>query len=656
MASGLFFAIEGSDGSGKGTQYRLLAERLRAVGYDVDLYDFPRYEEPSSYFVKRYLNGEYGPASEVSPFTASIFFALDRYEVAPKIRQSIADGKIVLANRYTSSNMAHQGSKFTKIGEQRGFFVWAESLEFQLLGIPRPNLNIFLKVPAEISFQLINRKKVRSYTKRSHDEHEADIEHLKKAVAMYQTICKLFPKDYKTIDCSKNGKILSIPEVNNLIWEAIQSLLPKPINKGRSVIVNLSENHTSKLSHNSGEINTSPKTDTKIKLKDISLLATNHLLASGISVSKQVILWPPKNEKARINYYIPSGMSPKITNEYRKIMDTLLMLYMEMYRSIEEYDKNNPDSHVVSKAKKALSNIIPLAALSNMEVDMGLDGSMALLANVIRSDLAEARLHVKNVFRKFKKNLPAKDKDGLYLNKLANSITKNTGLDRLAVHDENVKILEASPRNEVELVADIIYSRSNQGRLEILDALDKISYEQKSDILKKALGQDPHTVLMRTHYRFDVVDTSAVLHELISKIIPTDLRVQLVSPRYGYDVPKSLEVIGIEEDYIECFDLSLQLYSRLQSEKDNSLAGYAVLFGHKLRWQFATDAEAIFKYYPTPSFAFDSLLNTLRSRISEVHPLIGMLEPDAPGSRIISNQAKNNSKTTGIQMSDRPLH
>src|SRR5258708_36989810 len=95
-----FFVLEGADGSGKTTQLGLLKERLEAAGYDVAVFDFPRYEEPSSYFVKQYLEGNFGPASEVSPYTASLFYALDRFEAAPQIRQALSDDKIVLSNRY----------------------------------------------------------------------------------------------------------------------------------------------------------------------------------------------------------------------------------------------------------------------------------------------------------------------------------------------------------------------------------------------------------------------------------------------------------------------------------------------------------------------------------------------------------------------------
>jgi dTMP kinase len=134
---GTFIVLEGADGSGKATQFKLLTERLKAVGYDVAVFDFPRYDQPSSHFVRAYLNGEYGPAETVSPYTASLFYALDRFEAAPQIRQAIKEGKVVLCNRYVGSNMAHQGSKLGDAVNQRGFFVWEDSLEYQLLGSRR---------------------------------------------------------------------------------------------------------------------------------------------------------------------------------------------------------------------------------------------------------------------------------------------------------------------------------------------------------------------------------------------------------------------------------------------------------------------------------------------------------------------------------------
>jgi len=223
---GTLIVLEGSDGSGKGTQFSLLSERLKAAGYDVAVFDFPRYENESSYFVRQYLNGKFGPAAEISPYTSSLFYALDRYEAAKDIRAQLEAGKIVLCNRYVGSNMAHQGAKLADAAEQRGFFVWEDNLEYELLGIPRPSISLFLRVPAEVSFKLISQKNQRSYTEKSHDEHEADIEFLKKSVSTYDVLCRLFPKDFTAIECSQDGQLLGIPQISNLIWDRIKPILP----------------------------------------------------------------------------------------------------------------------------------------------------------------------------------------------------------------------------------------------------------------------------------------------------------------------------------------------------------------------------------------------------------------------------------------------
>ena len=273
---GVFIVLEGSDGSGKGTQFRLLASRLKAVGHEVAVFDFPRYDEPSSHFVRRYLNGEYGPASEVSPYTASIFYALDRYEASPHIRKAIDSGKVVLANRYVGSNMANQGTKFSSLAEQRGFFMWADSLEYQLLGIPRPNINLFLKVPAEISFELIAKKTLRGYTDKKRDEHEADLEHIKKAVSTYDLLCKLLPRDFKEIDCTSGGQILTIVEINDMIWENLKPLLPEPKRKGKAVILHLDQPLDSTSPKNA------PKEESDSGVEGI-LLLQKQMLARSVS-------------------------------------------------------------------------------------------------------------------------------------------------------------------------------------------------------------------------------------------------------------------------------------------------------------------------------------------------------------------------------------
>ena len=227
---GSFFVIEGTDGSGKGTQVNLLVERLKESGYDVAMFDFPQYDDESSFFVRQYLNGKYGTAEEVGPYTGSLFFSLDRYQAALAIRKALAQNKVVIANRFTGSNMAHQGTKFASAEERRGYFIWLDNLEFQMLKIPRPDKSIVLRVPADIAQKLVDQKGERSYTNKKRDIHEADINHLKRSVEVYDDLCQLFPKDFLRIDCVRSGQLMSIEAVHEHLWNTLEPLLP-PISK-----------------------------------------------------------------------------------------------------------------------------------------------------------------------------------------------------------------------------------------------------------------------------------------------------------------------------------------------------------------------------------------------------------------------------------------
>ncbi|NDD84586.1 hypothetical protein EBZ38_10005, partial [bacterium] len=232
---GAFIVIEGTDGSGKGTQFEILAKRLAEVGHDVVQFDFPQYDLASSYFVKEYLNGKYGTANQVGPYTGSLFFSLDRYSAKDKIQQALDEGKVVLCNRFTGSNMAHQGTKFINSEERRGYFIWLDNLEFQMLGIPRPDRSIVLRVPAEVAQQLVDQKEARSYTDKKRDIHEADLAHLQKSVEVYDDLCSLFPKDFTRIDCVRSGKLMSVPQIHDVLWETIKPQLPKTNNKAGSI-------------------------------------------------------------------------------------------------------------------------------------------------------------------------------------------------------------------------------------------------------------------------------------------------------------------------------------------------------------------------------------------------------------------------------------
>ena len=232
---GRFFVIEGTDASGKATQFKILAERLSSEGYDVVTFDFTQYENESGYFVREYLAGNYGSVNDVGPYTASVFYALDRFSAKEAIQKALNAGKIVLSNRFTGSNMAHQGTKFEHPEQRRGFFIWEDNLEFQMLGIPRPTASIVLRVDAKTSKQLLDLRSEKD--DRPKDIHEADLSHLERSVEVYDDLCALFPKDFFRVDCVRSNTLMTREQIHEIVWSAGQHLLPKPMNHKGSITI-----------------------------------------------------------------------------------------------------------------------------------------------------------------------------------------------------------------------------------------------------------------------------------------------------------------------------------------------------------------------------------------------------------------------------------
>ncbi|PIR87559.1 MAG: thymidylate kinase [Candidatus Harrisonbacteria bacterium CG10_big_fil_rev_8_21_14_0_10_45_28] len=230
MAKGKFIVIEGTDGSGKKTQFELLVEKLKKQGRKIETFDFPQYEKGSSWFVRNYLKGNYGELDEVGPEKASIFYAVDRLEASKEIRVALEAGKLVLSNRYVGSNLGHQGSKFENVQSRRRFFDWVFNLEYKILGVPEPDLNIILHVPAKTAQKLAMVKDRESHVnagneKNVRDIHEDNLSHLERAEQVYLEIAKMFPEKFKLIECAPEGEVLPRSEIHNRIWELVKGLI-----------------------------------------------------------------------------------------------------------------------------------------------------------------------------------------------------------------------------------------------------------------------------------------------------------------------------------------------------------------------------------------------------------------------------------------------
>lgn len=216
---GKFIVIEGPDGSGKTEQFERLTLRLpESVPFRT--VHFPRYEEPSSYFVREYLAGNYGTLAEIGPEKASLFYALDRYDAGVKqLSKWLAEGTHVIVDRYMGSNMGHQGAKIENHEDRARFFKWLYDLEYGILKIPKPDLNIILHVPAKIAQTL------RAKSGKNPDLHEKDFAYLERTEKVYMEVAELFPDDFTVIECAPDGKLLSIDEIHEQMWAKVKGEL-----------------------------------------------------------------------------------------------------------------------------------------------------------------------------------------------------------------------------------------------------------------------------------------------------------------------------------------------------------------------------------------------------------------------------------------------
>ena len=215
---GKLIVLDGLDGSGKTTHHELLAGKLIDAGIDTVRISFPDYKEPSSTLIKMYLNGEFGDKpGDVGAYAASSFYAVDRYASYKKYwAEDYANGSLILAARYTSSNMFHQMSKLPSI-QWDGYLEWIEDFEFVKLGIPKPDRVIFLDMELEAARTLLSHRYGGDDAKR--DVHERDFAYLVRCREAALYACKKM--GYEIIPCSEGNRPLQIDTIQQRIWEIV---------------------------------------------------------------------------------------------------------------------------------------------------------------------------------------------------------------------------------------------------------------------------------------------------------------------------------------------------------------------------------------------------------------------------------------------------
>jgi dTMP kinase len=223
-APGKLIAIEGIDGSGKRTQVDLLASSLRQRGYAVHQTGFPKYDSTFGKLIGQFLDGQLGSLDTVDPRFTALLYAGDRLEAKPELVTALNEGQIVLADRYISSNLAHQGAR-AKPETRDEFIDWIRHVEYSIYGLPREQLVLYLRVAPDVAQKLVLQKAARGYTGAAQDLQEASVSHLRSAAEIYDQLSTQAP--WTTVQCcdSVSSAMLPVEQIAAEILSVVEPVL-----------------------------------------------------------------------------------------------------------------------------------------------------------------------------------------------------------------------------------------------------------------------------------------------------------------------------------------------------------------------------------------------------------------------------------------------
>lgn len=381
-------------------------------------------------------------------------------------------------------------------------------------------------------------------------------------------------------------------------------------------------------------------------------------LAAYLEQSTRYIYYDKKDEKGKYKYYTPERLKPAMKKQYNEAMDTIFDLYSNMVRQLTDYVRGNSSvpkkerdiawkGATRAQACDAARAALPVAVKSTVGIFASGQALESLIMHLQSDELSEARDVGQAMLEQGRKVVPMfleradkPERGGAAIAYRANTAKQVGDMAKKylpAKHAgssaEAVTLVDFWPKNELLLVADMLYEHSNLSLEELQTVVSDWPYKRKTEVFKAYMGERlnrrhrPGRALEKAHYSWDLVCDYGIFRDLQRHRMVDDMNWQQLTPRYGYDVPKLIEEAGLTEQFQACFDISLKLYGALQRAGYQLEAQYATLLGHKMRWKVTYNARQAFHMHELRTTSqghpgYRKLVLQMHEKLAEVHPLL----------------------------------
>jgi dTMP kinase len=381
-------------------------------------------------------------------------------------------------------------------------------------------------------------------------------------------------------------------------------------------------------------------------------------LAAYLEQSTRYIYYDKKDADGKYKYYTPDYLKPNIKKQYDEAMTTIFDLYSAMVHQLTEHVRANsstPEKErdiawkgaTRAQACDAARSVLPVAVKSTVGIFASGQALESLIMHLQSDELPEARTTGDELLKQGREVIPMfleradkPERGGAAVAYRANTHQKVKELAKEYLPEKHaadaadpVTLVDFWPKNELLLVADMLYEHSNLPLEQIQTIVSDWPYEKKVEVFKAYMGERlnrrhrPGRALEKAHYSWDLVCDYGIFRDLQRHRMVDDMNWQLLTPRYGYDVPKLIEDAGLTEQFEACFDISLKLYSVLQKAGYALEAQYATLLGHKMRWKVTYNARQAFHMHELRTTSqghpgYRKMMLDMHEKLAEVHPLL----------------------------------